>query len=200
MKEYPFTLLESLLPYVGRYQAEVPADSHTTAGFADWLGKQVEEHPDASIPPEMDRGPHMPLESLLFRYIVQLFRLLKQETKAASEGLPINHLDEFVMLMSVMDIPGIRKNDLVSMNRMETSSGNDMVNRLVRHGYLREEAIGRFRHLYITDTGRGLGYELGRRYNGVAQQLAAPLAAPQLAQLVHLLSRIDRDEELHAGT
>ena len=198
MNRTGYQLLAALLPWVERYEAL--GGSPTLGEFIAWLNHQDVGSRGAEPPlsaPVILKGmgaPQIPVASRVFQHIVQLFRRLKHETKAASEGLPMNHLDEFVMLMIVMDMPGVRKSDLVAMNRMETSSGNDMVNRLIRAGWLSEAREGRYRRLYITERGRELGYELARRYNTVSATILGPLQPEQVAQLLQLLRVIDPDD------
>ncbi len=198
MNRTGYQLLAALLPWVERYEAQ--GGTPALGEFLAWLRHQTlgpQKDAPAPAPPvaASEAGaPPLPIASRAFQHIVQLFRRLKHETKAASEGLPMNHLDEFVMLMIVMDMPGVRKSDLVAMNRMETSSGNDMVNRLIRAGWLSEAREGRYRRLYITEQGRELGYELARRYNTVSATILGPLQPEQVAQLVQLLRVIDPDD------
>jgi DNA-binding MarR family transcriptional regulator len=77
---------------------------------------------------------------LLFKIMGRISRLHMMYSNLALEGTGVNQIEEFGMLLTVERHKTPRKTEVIYDNLMELSSGTDMVNRLVKRGFITEHS------------------------------------------------------------
>jgi len=70
--------------------------------------------------------------------LTNLYRFAKHYTKKALLGTAIKTIDEFGFLATLLRQKSLLKNELISEHLMETSSGSELLKRLIRNGLVQE--------------------------------------------------------------
>jgi DNA-binding MarR family transcriptional regulator len=93
---------------------------------------------------------------LMFKIIGRLARLHSMYSNMALAGTGVNQIEEFGMLLTIELQVNPRKTEVIYDNLMELSSGTDMVNRLIKRGFVTEhndKEDKRAKRLQLTATG-----------------------------------------------
>jgi len=94
--------------------------------------------------------------ALLLKIIGRISRLHSMYSNMALEDTGLNQIEEFSILVTIDAYKSPRKTEVIYDNLMELSSGTDMVNRLVKRGYVTEHADKedkRAKRLHLTPAG-----------------------------------------------
>lgn len=94
--------------------------------------------------------------SLLMKIIGRISRLHSMYSNMALEETGLNQIEEFSILVAIDAYKNPRKTEVIYDNLMELSSGTDMVNRLIKRGYITEHADEedkRAKRLHLTQEG-----------------------------------------------
>jgi len=77
---------------------------------------------------------------LMFKIIGRLSRMHAMYAGLALHGTGVNQIEEFGVLLTIELYKTPRKTEVIYDNLMDLSSGTDMVNRLVKRGFITEHA------------------------------------------------------------
>ena len=137
----------------------------------------------------------MSAEGEAARLIGTLLRRMRQAAKASMAQDPIANLDDFGLMVHVLEQPGIHKTELIARNHMELSSGSDSIARLIRAGLLVESVDPndrRARKLKVSPSGFAALQRSFAHMNAVAVATFAPLSSEEVQQLSLVLSKVER--------
>ena len=93
---------------------------------------------------------------LLLKIIGRISRLHSMYSNMSLEETGLNQIEEFSILATIDAYKSPRKTEVIFDNLMELSSGTDMVNRLIKRGYVTEHADKedkRAKRLHLTPAG-----------------------------------------------
>ena len=93
---------------------------------------------------------------LLLKIIGRISRLHSMYSNMALEETGLNQIEEFSIIVTIDAYKSPRKTEVIFDNLMELSSGTDMVNRLIKRGYVTEHADKddkRAKRLHLTPAG-----------------------------------------------
>jgi len=129
-----YKMLESLLPYLCKFESLHPESD--LEDFAHWL--QIETN--ATLHREnLPIPPWETLESSLAKHIVFMYRYAKYYAKAALSDSELQNGDEFSFLVTLMVDKQVSKSALIKANLFEKTSGIEIINRLIKKGYVVEQ-------------------------------------------------------------
>lgn len=129
-------------------------------------------------------------ESRFSKLITYMYRYMSHYAKAFEQKWMALSLAEFTYVGPMVFKESMTKKDLILYNVHEKTSGTEIINRLVRKGYLTETPNpddGRSKLLKVTESGRAAFFEVLPSLDLVSKQLVAPLDKTSLESLLHLL-------------
>lgn len=159
------------------------------AAFGAWLQARYGN----TAPQPVPRAEQETVESRIGSYIIFLYRYAKNYTKKALEGSPLQTIDEFSFLIALMFGGSKTKTELIRQAVQEKTSGMEVIKRLLKQGFIRQEedpADRRSKRLHITPEGQRVLFALFDNMNRVSQIVAGNLTAAEREQLLQLLHKL----------
>lgn len=127
------------------------------------------------------------LVSLLYRYA-------KMYSRKAMKDSGLRTVDEFALLITLMTHESISKQELIKEQVLEKTSGIEIVNRLIRQGYVEQfdgEKDRRSKMLKITAQGRQEIIQILPRMNQVSKIVVGNLTQTEQNLLTFLMRKLD---------
>ncbi len=126
--------------------------------------------------------------------ITLLFRYAKMYIKKALKASKINTADEFSFLITLMTHDYMTKHELIKTQVMEKTSGIEILNRLIKHGFVQQyndDEDKRRKLLKITPAGRSELIKVLPMMNVVSQIVVGNLSNEDQNLLAYLLRKLD---------
>lgn len=123
-----------------------------------------------------------------------LYRYAKMYARKAMKDSGIKTVDEFSLLITLMTHDRISKHELIKEQVLEKTSGIEILNRLIRQGYIEQlddEKDRRSKLLKITPEGRGEIIKILPRMNQVSQIVVGNLTQTEQNLLTYLMRKLD---------
>lgn len=133
-------------------------------------------------------------DGLLLKIMGRISKLNLAYANKALKGTDVNQLEEFGMLVTIMQEVSPRKTDVIYANLLELSSGTDMLNRLKRRGLIREYDDAndkRSKRLALTGKGQKVTALCYERISRNAKMLMYDLSPDDKELAVHVLKGIE---------
>jgi len=132
---------------------------------------------------------------LMLKIIGRISRLHMMYSNLALAGTGVNQIEEFGMLLTIDLQKNPRKTEVIYDNLLELSSGTDMVNRLIKRGFITEHADGedkRAKRLQLTAAGSKTVIKCKEKVVRMAAMMTSDIANEDLLLCIQLL----RDTEI----
>ena len=159
------------------------AEPKTLEQFSEWLLANLTKPTTRETPTEGGIGQ---LIGLMYRYA-------KNYTKKALKNTPIQTIDEFTYLATLMENP-LTKTQVIERHAQEKTTGMAIIQRLLRQGWIEQrdnEADRRSHIIQLTALGhqilRGGFAEMGK----VARVVEANLDTAEKAELTRILEKLE---------
>lgn len=133
-------------------------------------------------------------DGLLLKIMGRISKLNLAYANKALRGTEVNQLEEFGMLVTIMQEIDPRKTDVIYANLQELSSGTDMLNRLKKRGLIREYDDAndkRSKRLTLTTKGQKVTALCYERITRNAKMLTYDLSPDDKELAVHVLKGIE---------
>jgi len=196
MKEILIELIDLLYQFDAEYQTD---KRYSIKEFIGFLNTQVgmEDIPMRKI--GGDEQPHIQTmrkdtQSDAAILITLMFRYAKGYIKKALQESPIQALDEFTFLITLLTYDSLTKTELINKQILEKTSGVEVIKRLINQNMIREFADNQDKRsvrVAITDKGR---VELGKvlpEMSKVSKIVVGNLTQPEVNTLAYLLKKLD---------
>lgn len=196
-------ILLDLLDYLELYVADNEKDgvNLSTTDFIGYLNKNIEI---ASLKRDAisggkddfltDQSVKNKISTDISILVSLLFRYAKNYIKKALKGSKINSADEFSFLITLLTYESLSKQELINIQVMEKTSGIEIINRLIKKGYIcqfDDETDKRSKRIKITDAGRKELISILPQMNMVAKIIVGKLSVEEQQTLVYLLRKLD---------
>jgi DNA-binding MarR family transcriptional regulator len=170
--------MESFLGYMHAKYLQPPLAMRTLAGELEITVQNAgaERETDMTI-----------LFTLLHRYV-------KHYTALALEECDLGSADEFSFAVVLMTYPSLSKTELIRLNAFEKSSGMEIINRLIKKGWMEQtpgEDDKRTQRIRITDSGRKKLLVVMHEMEKVGQIVAGNLSVSERNSLHYLLRKLE---------
>jgi DNA-binding MarR family transcriptional regulator len=183
-----YKLLTELIPLIEEYEA-----TNQKVDMQHFLKYAVQKHePKVNGPTSLKKDSQL-LSNQLGFFLNYLFRFFKGYTKTALRNSSISTSDDFVFLATLSRQDSMRKTDLIKVNMMETSSGIEVIKRLLKNKLVTEEADKedkRSIRIKLTEKGRKELYVIFGEMNIVSNVLVGNLKETEIKQLHGLLEKL----------
>lgn len=194
-----FELVNYFKEYTERY------DNDNLAEFSTWLKTKLElkeslnKIPVQSThagPQDMGNytGQRLQTELELARLINRLYKFSRMYHKSSLEHLDIDFPDELNLLLEIKKQGTLTKSELIESNLQETTTGTEMIKRLIRSGYLSESTNKddkRSKMVKLTDKGTNALQEAFPKLMITSKLLGGNLNMAQKQQLIKLMEQLN---------
>src|SRR5690554_1244342 len=163
-------------------------------GFKQWIyEKQLVESP---LPEpdwegkEQGRSP----ESVINTLIVHMNRYAKSYSKSAIHDSDFTTQEDFIFLINLKAFGAMTKMDLVKRNIQEKSAGMQIINRLIRQGWVSQEDSmldKRSKLIQITPKGESALDDRMNKIRSATRMVTGDLEHAEKMELIRLLTKLD---------
>jgi len=158
-------------------------------GYLTALGDQDENHPPTS--------KEEPDTVALGVTLVALSNVVRRRASQALRNSPFTTIMDYQFLFVLRSHGPMSKSVLIEANGMESSSGTEVIKRILREGWIAEKPNpedGRSILVHLTEKGEAIESENREHVSGFYSSLSEPLDAQHqntLLQLVHAIAAAD---------
>lgn len=149
------------------------------------------------------RDKHTPQDELntdISILVVMLFRYAKAYIKKALENSSIKSADDFSFLITLLTYPSMSKMELTSMQVMEKTSGNEIINRLIREDFIsqtKDTHDKRKVQIKLTEKGRQEIFSVLPNMKLVSEIIVGNLTGQEIKTFAFLLRKLDKFHSQH---
>lgn len=186
-----YEFIKHLIDKVAIYEKTVSNNKSVNINdFAQWIladASTVSQGKEASVEPTREtKGGIGALIGLMFRYA-------KNYTKKALENTPLQTLDEFTYLATLMQYP-MTKTQLITQHVQEKTTGMAIIQRLIKQNWVKQSeniADGRSQIVEITEEGRMVLRGAFLSMSKVSAIVTANLTEAEKVELTRILEKLD---------
>ena len=187
--------IERVETLIGKYKEFAHSKPDTgwdwQSEFGHWLGQ-------ASPSPQKDEHEGVvENDTMIGVYLISLYNLIRSRLNKLTNHTPFSNIMDYQFLSLLKSHGRQRKTDLIAMNHMEMSSGIEIVRRLLKRGWIGEEANTddrRSKWVAVTPAGERVVSDLQAKIDDFYRSFCSGLEDWQksdiLRSLTYLVSRI----------
>lgn len=196
-------ILIDILEYLDAYEVE-NSNNISNLNTTDFIGfinahhkfegvKQIElsgKNDDWNRITTTDNGPNTDISIL----IVMLFRYAKGYIKKALKDSKIKTADDFSFMITLFTYDSMTKMELINLQKMEKTSGNEIINRLIKLGLMKQsqdENDKRSVRICLTPSGRKEVISILPQMRLVSQIVIGNLTDNEINTLAYTLRKLD---------
>jgi len=196
-----FEFLKEIIDLLDKYEEEHGEEKLEMLSFTLWLNRYLSQE-DHKLNEEKIKvtdessvlGFEYTMEAKISTLLTNLFKYAKHYTKFALEDTPLSTLDEFGFLASLGYTQNMTKTELSHHNLLEITSGNEIIKRLLKNGFIVEyddPNDRRSKRVKITTLGLKVLQEAFIKMDKVSRIVAADLDTEEKIQLLNVLNKLD---------
>lgn len=132
---------------------------------------------------------------LLLKIMGRIHKINAAYAGMALDGTGLSQLEEFGMLLSIQQYPGMKKTEIIYSNLFELSSGTDMLARMMKKGLITEhpdKEDKRAKRLKITAAGDAVIEACKKRISKVAAMMMLEVAEDDQKLCIKLLKNVEQ--------
>ena len=203
-----YPLLHELLDLVERYEEFRGNAEQSMSNFLRFADQTLEQQTN-SEEPKVGMGGHAYLNAMIARDISFVYRYMRYFVRKAIKDTPLQTIDEYSYLITLMAKGEMTKTELNNYNVVEKTSGSEIIRRLLKSGLISQTRNLQDRRsllLSITPKGREVVKELLPRMQQSSDLLLRDLSwdqkiflhslHEQLYESNHPLFLTERDSDL----
>lgn len=181
-----YAKLKELISYYEQFENE--AGLNDLNSFAFWMNNKLNNIQQAG-----KASDSIMLNSMMTRYLVMLSSHAKHYIKTALHDLPLTGMNDIVILLVLFYSGKMRKSDLIKESLVDFSPGIEVINRLVKQGYIgetKDEEDKRAKVVHITPEGAMLFQKVNIALSEISGIVAGNLTNGQKQMMVPLLEKL----------
>jgi len=187
----------SIVPLITQWEKFIEeTKSNDLHEFASWLlDQQVSKKPLKTLKAKMYDEKE---DYFAANYINKLNKYVKAYVKPLLHDTKLTNSDEFSILSLISQMDRPTKREVCMANAMELSTGIDMIRRLLKAGYIREqphENDARAKRLTLTKNGDELLAIMYMRLSNIKQKVLADLNRNEKKELLRILEYLNHYHE-----
>jgi MarR family transcriptional regulator, lower aerobic nicotinate degradation pathway regulator len=198
--------LRLLLSSLEEYEATHPDDSkeddrEVLYQFGTWLAaKNSSSDERLQMETSQSSSTTAPQNGVIVMFLGFVYKYLVFYSRRVFRSSPLYALDDFGVLMTLYSrspttVVKMSKADVMRLNILEKSSGNEVVKRLLRQGFLEEEQSStdkRSKNIALTAKGRAVLEEVLTAMNGLSNIAVGTLNDEEKSTLLTILHTLHR--------
>lgn len=192
--------VEKIIELLAHWKDFSQTEKPNLKAFGSWLQKKTDNsYSEKAADTDMafrDQYIHsqVPLEDQIVLHWGRLVRFTHLWSKKALKDLPISSVEEFGLLKTIELMGSARKTDLVKFTLLETTTCLEMIKRMVRAGFLKEEVDAgdkRSRRVSLTKEGEKLSQKSDVEVKKLSRLLIGDIQQDQKIALLNVLQHLD---------
>lgn len=188
-------LIKNLLDHVEAYKDEF--GNNDLKEFSIYLKDKVSDESAAKNVLEFDKNNYQNYKSYaeveFSTLLTNLYRFAKHYMKKAFVGSDIKTIDEFGFLASLLKQKSLMKNELINQHLLETSSGSEILKRLIKNGLVQEmpDAVDK-RAKRVSLTPKGIETVMGSfdEMHKISEIIVGNLKDDELKQALQVFNKL----------
>ncbi|SHL38170.1 DNA-binding transcriptional regulator, MarR family [Chitinophaga jiangningensis] len=189
-----YTFIKSLIDLAAEYEESTGSSSAGIAEFIEWIrnGQPASPLMDVASTPEGYSDSHV--AGMISKLLVYMYRYAKLYIKKGLEGTPIQSMDEFGYMVSLLQHGPMNKTSLIQRNIQEKPTGMEIINRMIKLKLMAEMPDPndkRSKLLYVSDDGRKVMGSLFMNMDKISKLILADLSMQEQLQFMNMLQRLD---------
>jgi DNA-binding MarR family transcriptional regulator len=135
------------------------------------------------------------IETEISILIVNMYRYARVYSKKALENTPLQTVDEFGYLATLLTYNCLKKTELIAKNIHEKPTGMEIIKRLLQNGLIDQfddEQDKRSKLVRLNDKGKYLLYSIFDKMGKVSDIVTGDLERDEKIQLLYFLKKLDR--------
>lgn len=189
-----YVLLNSLVSHLEIFEQEHHARADADlSDFAGWLGNKVLRE-RKSVKLADNTEVNVSLEASIGRKIVKLHRYVRLYSRNALQHTPLQSLEEFSYLSTLLKHGQLKKTELITQNIHEKPTGMEIIRRLLNAQLVDQQddpTDQRSKLLRLTPKGREVLAGVFRKMEMVSTLAAGNLTDDEKQDLLFLLTKLD---------
>lgn len=196
MKKY--TLLRQVVDLLETFETDqmdsskFPIDIN---GFKHWICDSLRQEAAVFEPDWEEKQEGRSPESVINTLIVHMNRYAKTYSKSAIHGSDFSTQEDFIYLINLKAFGAMSKMDLIKKNIQEKSAGIQIINRLIRQGWVSQEdseTDKRSKVIAITAAGEEALAAQMEKIRLATRIVTGDLTYAEKMELIRLLDKLDR--------
>src|SRR5690554_913660 len=192
-----YKLIKEVIDLIQEYEVGCKANKVkeiSIAGFKKWIANTYQEEGNLDEPDwegkENGRSP----ESVINTLIVHMNRYAKSYSKSAIFGSDFSSQEDFIFLINLKAFGAMSKMDLIKKNVQEKSVGMQIINRLIRQGWVDQtdsEVDKRSKLIHINDKGLEALEKQMDKIRQATRIITGDLMHEEKMELIRLLKKLN---------
>lgn len=193
-----YQLLKEVIELIEQFDTEVDSDTHPKGltGFKRWICDNEKSSHDAQEEPEWEgkkdgRSP----ESVINTLILHTNRYAKAYSKSAIHRSDFSTQEDYIYLINLKAFGAMTKTDLIKRNIQEKPVGMQIINRLIRQGWIKQMDSSedkRSKIIMITEEGSAALEQIMQKVRQATEIVTGNLSKAEKFQLITLLQKLER--------
>jgi DNA-binding MarR family transcriptional regulator len=188
--------LKDLVELIAEFEEESKKSAlyqNDIQGFKDWIADTQMRSTEESEPDWEGKINGRSADSVISTFIVHMNRYGKSYSKAAIQGSDFSGQEDFIYLINLNSFGPMSKMDLIRKNVHEKPVGNQIINRLIKHGWVDQvesEKDKRSKLIFITIAGKD---ELEKHMGKIREAtkiVSGDLTLSEKMTLIRLLNKL----------
>ena len=192
-----YILIKDSLQLLEEFEVEINRRdnySNDINGFRKWIsdGYKNEINLDSTVYEGKESGRS--LESVISTLIVHLNRYAKSYSKSAIHDSPFSTQEDFIYLINLKAFGDMTKMDLIKRNIQEKPVGIQIINRLIKNGWVKQEnslTDKRSKIIQITKNGIEVLDRQMDKIRQATQIVTGDLSQVEKIELIRLLKKLE---------
>jgi DNA-binding MarR family transcriptional regulator len=188
-------LIKSLLDYVESYKEEF--GNSDLKEFSIYLKDKVNEEKHIDNHQEFDKNNYQNYKSYaeveFSTLLTNLYRFAKHYMKKAFLDKEIKTIDEFGFLASLLKHQSLTKNELINQHLLETSSGSEILKRLIKNGLvdqIKDPNDKRAKRVMLTDKGKQTVFQSFDEMHKISEIIIGNLNQEEIKQVLQAFNKL----------
>lgn len=191
-----YSLVRELIDLVATYELESDAHREDVSLFVQWMNERLKANGQEALlePDWKGKSNGRSADSVINTSLVHLYRYAKLLAKNAIAGSALSTPDDFIYLITLVSQGSMTKTALIKLNVHEKSSGIQIINRLIDHGFVEQLASAedkRNRMIQITAKGMEVLNANMQSIKEASTDVTEPLSKSEKMDLIRLLSKLE---------
>lgn len=187
-----YRLLKDLVELVEEFEHQSHGFTADINGFRSWI-KRGDLEVDLNLDWE-GRGNGRSAESVISTLFVHLNRYARNYSKSAMQQSPFSTQEEFIYLINLKAFGSMTKTDLIKKNIQDKPVGMQIVNRLLKQGWVEQvnsETDKRSKIIKLTDLGSQVLEQNMNSIRKATLMVSGNLSLKEKHTLIYLLQKLD---------
>ncbi|WP_298714386.1 MarR family winged helix-turn-helix transcriptional regulator [Chitinophaga sp.] len=184
-----YSLIKQLIDLAEDYDRSAGEGRGDIKDFVRWLKEG--QSPENVRTTDHYSDDHVP--GLISKLLVYMHRYAKLYFKRALEQRPIQSMDEFGYMVSLLQYGPMNKTALIQQNIQEKPTGMEIINRLVKLGFIEETPDPNDRRsklIQVSGAGQKMMGELFGDMDKISRLILGDLLPSEQYQLLEMLERL----------